>query len=184
MDSKNIIETQTLRLSIMKKSDYESVYPLMNTKEVLDTMVLDYPVDPHEFYRNCCQSPFLAEEGKNYNFIIRLRDGGDVAGMCVLLDVNPERNKAELGYWIAPSLRRKGIAFEACIHLLRYAYSVKGFRKIWAETFYFNIPSQRLLEKIGFTKIGIKKQEVKKHGKWQDRILYELLSEDFHFSNI
>jgi ribosomal-protein-alanine N-acetyltransferase len=182
MNQYKCIETNRLILTIMQKNDFERIFTLMNTKEVLDMMVLNYPLNREDVYKMCHQSPSLAEEGKDYNYIISLKNGSNIiAGMCVLLDVNTERKKAELGYWIIPSQRRRGIAFEACSHLLSYTFSHLDFHKIWAETFYFNIPSQRFLEKLGFTRIGILKQEVKKHGAWQDRVLYELVKKDCSF---
>jgi RimJ/RimL family protein N-acetyltransferase len=179
VDRYRCIETDRLVLTILQKNHCERIFALMNKKEVLDMMVLDYPLNREDIVRMCYQSPGLAEEGKEYNYIISLKNGSNtVVGMCVLLDVHTERKKAELGYWIIPSQRRRGIVFEACTHLLSYAFSHLDFHKIWAETFNFNIPSQRFLEKLGFTKVGMLKQDVKKHGKWQDRVLYELVKED------
>ena len=95
--------------------------------------------------------------------------------MCVLLDINDERKNAEIGYWIIPGARRQGIAYNAYSLVIEFAFTELQLHKVWAETFKTNKPSQGLLKKRGFRKGRIQKQEVFKHGKWQDRVRHELL---------
>ena len=51
--------------------------------------------------------------------------------------------------------------------------------RIEAATLKNNVASRGLLEKIGFVREGICRSYLKINGKWQDHILYSLLSDDY-----
>ncbi|MBN2440450.1 MAG: GNAT family N-acetyltransferase [Spirochaetales bacterium] len=176
MADSGILESRNLTLSLLSENDFNIIFPLMNRPEILDTMVLHYPLDREEWYDIFKNNPEKAAQGKEFGFMITLKKNKKIAGMCDLLDVNEKREKAELGYWISPEFRKQGIAFDACKLLIEYGFSHVGLHKIWAETFSTNTPSQGLLEKLGFRKVGILEKEVFKHGMWRDRVLYELLN--------
>jgi RimJ/RimL family protein N-acetyltransferase len=138
-------------------------------------MVSNYPLDYDDIYDKFKKSPHSAAQGHNYSYSITLKKSSTLAGMCGLFDINKEQKKGELGYWITPESRRQGIAFAACSLLMESAFTWLDLHKVWAETFATNIPSQKLLEKLGFRKIGILEKDVYKHGRWADRIQYEIV---------
>jgi RimJ/RimL family protein N-acetyltransferase len=60
----------------------------------------------------------------------------------------------EIGYSILPQFRGNGYAFEAADGLIQYAFSHKNISRIISETSKDNLPSRRVLEKLGFCPIG------------------------------
>ena len=60
----------------------------------------------------------------------------------------------EIGYGIAPEYKRKGYTFEAVESLVGWAFGQNTVNKIIAECAEDNIPSIRLLEKLGMQKIS------------------------------
>ena len=58
----------------------------------------------------------------------------------------------EIGYGIVPSQQNKGFATEAVNLILEEAFSVSQIKTVVASTHPHNKPSQRVLEKNGFTK--------------------------------
>jgi RimJ/RimL family protein N-acetyltransferase len=176
MNQYEFIEDDIISLSIITEGDFPVVFPLMNSPEVLDTMVYNYPLDEEEMKENFRTSPESAARGEHYLYGMTYKGTGAFAGMCGLFDVHEERKKAELGYWVVPDLRKKGIAFTACSLVMNFAFSQLKLHKVWAETFATNLPSQKLLEKLRFRQIGILEKEVFKHGQWVDRIQYEFLN--------
>ena len=172
------LENNHLILSLMSETDFKMVFPMMNRPEVLDTMVFDFPLNRDEIYPFFTESPQKAADGEGFSYIITHKESGDVAGMCILVDVNKERKNGELGYWINPLFRRQGIAYNACTLLINLAFAELGFHKIWAETFASNSASRELLKKLGFREVGILEKEVLKHGKWRDRVQYEIVAEN------
>jgi [ribosomal protein S5]-alanine N-acetyltransferase len=178
MENYEFLENSMVSLSIITEKDFPVLFPLMNTPEVLDTMVYNYPLDKDEILDNCRTSPESAARGEHYLYGIILKETKTLAGTCGLFDVHRERKKAELGYWIIPDLRRRGIALSACSLVIDCAFSRLSLHKVWAETFATNLPSRQLLEKLHFRRTGTLEKEVFKHGQWADRVHYELLHPD------
>ena len=60
----------------------------------------------------------------------------------------------EIGYAIAPAFRRQGLATDAVEQMLRSARADDAVRAIDAHTLGSDNPSTRLLQRVGFRKIG------------------------------
>ena len=76
------------------------------------------------------------------------------AGSLVLFDVN--EHSAEVGFWLHPAHRGKGITAIALRMAARFA-SHSGLQELTARTLTDNIASQRVLETVGFVQTGIAK---------------------------
>jgi ribosomal-protein-alanine N-acetyltransferase len=61
---------------------------------------------------------------------------------------------AEFGYTIYPAWRRQGYAREASLALMRWAAEERGVSRFVLSISPTNIPSLRLAEQLGFTRIG------------------------------
>jgi len=71
------------------------------------------------------------------------------------LDVTDEPEVYETGYWVAPKYGGQGMATEAAKAAIRYAFGHLGAKAITIGYFDGNEPSQRIVEKLGFRKLGI-----------------------------
>ena len=71
------------------------------------------------------------------------------------LDVTDEPDVYENGYWMAPKYVGQGIATEAANAAIRYAFGHLGAKAISIGYFEGNEPSRRIVEKLGFQKIGV-----------------------------
>ena len=79
---------------------------------------------------------------------------GEVVGLCsVIRDPGPAR-LVEIGYGVAPTRRRRGVAGRALADIVSWARSDAQVHALAAETSPSNQPSQRALETSGFQKIG------------------------------
>lgn len=83
-----------------------------------------------------------------------------------------------LGYSVDQHFQGVGIATALVDHAVREAFLVEGLHRVEAGTLLHNIGSQRVLEKCGFTKIGISPRLVKIAGTWQDHMLFAITVED------
>jgi RimJ/RimL family protein N-acetyltransferase len=75
-----------------------------------------------------------------------LRDG-EVIGMASVV-------RAELGYMLAPAAWGQGFATEACTALLDFGFATTGWPAIEAGVFTGNDASLRVLNKLGFVRVG------------------------------
>lgn len=76
-----------------------------------------------------------------------------IIGSCGFGRVD-ETGEIELGFLLAQKYWGKGLATEIAEAAMLYGFNKLGFREIIALTDLENIASQRVLEKIGFTKRG------------------------------
>lgn len=83
--------------------------------------------------------------------IARTADGQAIGGIG--FKGPPEDGTAEIGYGLAPSGRGSGFAAEAARALVDLARE-HGLSRVVADTDRDNVPSQRTLERAGFTRTG------------------------------
>lgn len=86
----------------------------------------------------------------------------------------------EIGYDIIPAERGKGYGTEAAQLIVDYLFLSKTIERIQAITDTRNKPSQRVLEKTGFTKEGTIRKSGYVRGAWTNAYLYSILREEWH----
>jgi RimJ/RimL family protein N-acetyltransferase len=77
-------------------------------------------------------------------------------------------HQAEIGYWIAEPYWGKGIATAALRDMTQTAFTVLGYKKLYAPVLAPNKASMRVLEKCGYRQEGFLKDEVYKDGGYFD----------------
>jgi RimJ/RimL family protein N-acetyltransferase len=82
------------------------------------------------------------------------RSNGDFV-VRTALDLTHEPNVYETGYWVAPKYAGQGMVTEAANAAIRYAFGHLGAKAISSGYFDGNAPSRRIVEKLGFHKIGV-----------------------------
>lgn len=80
---------------------------------------------------------------------------------------------ADLGYWVGQSDARRGVATAAVGAMLRIAFDELDLHRVQAGTLLNNGASQRVLERNGFTRIGVAVAYLKIAGQWQDHLMYQ-----------
>lgn len=78
---------------------------------------------------------------------------GEVAGLCSLV-ARPANGSIHIGYGIAPARRRRGHAAAGVASVLEWARHDPRVLQVAAETSVDNLPSQLVLERCGFVRIG------------------------------
>ncbi len=103
-----------------------------------------------------------------------------IVGQAALSNVSraPVFLSCTIGYDVDGELQGRGIATRLVDHAVREAFDVHRLHRVEAGTLVDNVPSQRVLEKLGFTRIGISPRHVRIAGTWQDHALYSITSED------
>ena len=86
-------------------------------------------------------------------------------------------DKNEIGFVISPEFRKSNYGFLS-VNLLCSALFKRGTRKIIARTYLDNIPSQKLLKKIGFQLEGKLRKEFYHSNKYEDLYLYSLFQDE------
>jgi RimJ/RimL family protein N-acetyltransferase len=79
-------------------------------------------------------------------------DQGEIVGLCSITRP-PEDGCIDVGYGIAPSRQRRGIATRAVHAVIEWARGTPDVRAITAETAIDNIASQQVLARNGFLRV-------------------------------
>jgi RimJ/RimL family protein N-acetyltransferase len=115
----------------------------------------DFP-QPGDVAATRYTSPRLEEESHPWS-ASWLIIADDVVVGTIGFKGEPVANELEVGYGVAPSARRRGVASEALRQLLD---SVAGHGYlIKAETAAWNVGSQHVVQKLGFTEVGRRRSE-------------------------
>lgn len=85
-------------------------------------------------------------------FYIRDADGAVIGG-CGFKD-EPYGGRVEVGYSVAPERRNRGVATSAIEILARLAFKSAEVSEVLAKVHELNGPSTRVVQKLGFTKVG------------------------------
>jgi RimJ/RimL family protein N-acetyltransferase len=86
--------------------------------------------------------------------------------------------KAEIGYWMAPEARRRGIGARATRMLAVWALTALGLERLELLANPANEASGRLAERAGFTREGTLRRYRRRHGVREDLVMFSLLAED------
>jgi ribosomal-protein-serine acetyltransferase len=96
------------------------------------------------------------------------------------LDLTDEADVYETGQWVARQYAGQGMATEAANAAIRYAFGCLGANAITIGYFDGNDASRRIVEKLGFRKLGVARQAATRclDGTKLDRHEYILTSSD------
>lgn len=91
-------------------------------------------------------------DGRFGVFAAEERDGGAFVGwFCLRPDREGPLDVVELGYRLRQAAWGKGYATEGSRALLEKGFTELGVQTVWAATMTVNLPSQRVLDKVGMT---------------------------------
>lgn len=117
-----------------------------------------------------------AAEGKTFSYL--MTRGEQVVGRGMLTNiVRAHMQSAVVGYWIDHEHQGRGLATAFTARLVEEAKEL-GLHRLEAGTMVDNVASQRVLERSGFTRIGIAEGLLFIQGTWQDHVLYQRLLHD------
>lgn len=148
-----VMETQRLIIRRFRMDDAEECFAFMS--------------DAQGMYLDGCK-PFVSMddafwermklfEKREGQYVIVLKTSNEVIGTINVFDDDSRAVSAkEIGYAIAPKHRRKGYAFEAISALIDLLRKDLLFDMVTAGVLPENIPSAKLLEKLGFRSEGIR----------------------------
>lgn len=139
---------------------------------------------PQNFYTEAYQRATLHSE---YNYILtsgfyryyifHKQNPNSILGTISLSNVNHGIfQSCNLGYKIDHNFHRNGFAIEAIHWAISFAFHDLKLHRIEAMVHINNIPSQKLLEKIGFQLEGIANDYALLEEGWADHFRYALLS--------
>lgn len=171
--------TARLRLRRPERSDASEVRRLAGEFAVADTTLsIPHPYPEGAAERWIGSLPTTYEEGRAAVFAVTDRETGALYG-AVGLTLDPEHDRAELGYWVGRPFWDRGYATEAARAVLAWGFDSLGLRRICARHFVRNAASGRVLAKLGMRWEGTARQHFKRWDRYEDVDDYGILREEF-----
>jgi RimJ/RimL family protein N-acetyltransferase len=170
-----MVSTERLVLRRFREEDAGALAAYRNDPEVARYQSWSVPYSPERAHYSV-RSMAAADPGQPgwFQFAVTLeRDGALIGDVGVNLDGN--LRQAEIGYTIAPAFQRQGYGAEAVRAVLRYLFEERGLHRVSAECDARNEASARLLERVGFTREGLRRQHAWFKNEWADELLFGLL---------
>ena len=96
-------------------------------------------------------------------------------GMCTLENINREYSVCELGYWLDKSYVGNGYMAECAKAIIQYAKNELQMKSINAFVITDHKKSITLLERLGFVRKELLKNDTENKGKEVDRYWYKLI---------
>jgi [ribosomal protein S5]-alanine N-acetyltransferase len=113
------------------------------------------------------------------NWLIADAFDDQAIGSCTLYDIQVPHLRAGIGYALSSTRCGQGLASEAVGLALRWGFGQLGLNRIEADAHPDNLPSRRLLERLGFQLEGQLRQRFVAGEEIQDSAIYGLLAEDW-----
>jgi RimJ/RimL family protein N-acetyltransferase len=117
------------------------------------------------------QLPWLRERGLLAPYVIEDSGAGTILGGANLRLFDPMRETVELGYWLFVEARGRGVATRVVAALVENSHA-SGINRVEAHVRIGNTASERVLERAGFEREGVKRKLLRHGGSRVDATLY------------
>lgn len=140
----------------------------------------------HPNYSRIDASNFIKEsmrswrDGAAFDFAIRqANDPSRHLGNVSVWYVSRGFRSGEVGYWIRSDATEQGVGTEVARRILRVGFDEMGLHRIILRIAVGNRASERVAEKLGFSREGVLREEIKVRGTWLDHSVWGLLEHEY-----
>ena len=124
-------------------------------------------------------SPTINEQGTWFQFVIILKESGELIGDAGLHFYDTENSQAEVGCTINKNYQQQGIATEAMTEILGLLFNGLHKHRVTASIDPRNTNSIKLVEKLGFRQEAHFRESILIDGVWVDDLIYGLLESEW-----
>lgn len=174
----NLIETERLYIRNFHEEDWKDMYEYFSDSKTLE-------FEPYEpFTVEQCKAECINRAKGNNFYGVCLKKTNKLIGNLFVDKYSEEFNTWEIGYIFNSKYHRNGYGSESTKAIVDYLFKEKDARRIIAMCDPLNIPSWKLLERIGMKREAHFKKEIyfKKDENnepiWKDTYIYAILRND------
>jgi ribosomal-protein-alanine N-acetyltransferase len=170
-----ILETERIFLRQIKDDDIPSIYRFYSGRETLKNIARDFYTTKEQAVEkvNLLQDNYEEKKGIWWAFTQKPKD--EFIGFGGLFEISKESNKAEIGYGLLPEYWGNGIMSEVVEKLIDFGFNEMKLHKIYGRITPGHIASIRVLEKFGFRKEGVLRDDEFAQNLYFDTAIYSLI---------
>lgn len=173
------LHAEGLTLRPWRAADVDAVYAACQDPEIVRWTAIPFPYE--RAHAEGYVGPVSTDAWTNktaVNFAVTDADG-TLAGSFGLVRMAPPQSVAEVGYWVAPAARRRGVAVRAAAAVTEWALRDVGFERVELLAAEGNAGSRRVAERIGFTQEGVLRSAAPgRGGERIDLVIYSRIATD------
>ena len=175
-----VLETERLCLRETRRDDAGAVFAALSSEEVCRYYNLSPLTMLDEATALIAGRAAAFVRHERIRWVLARQEDDGVIGSCGLVNWNEEAGQAEIGYELAPAWQGQGLMREALAAVLAFGFGQMQLQQVEANVVPENEPSRRLLRRLGFREVELRRG----HGVWKgqshDLLRYLLHREDRH----
>ena len=174
------LETERLRLRQSRPDDAEATLAVLSSEAVCRYYDLSPLALPEEAADLIAGRAAAFERHERIRWALARREDDVVIGSCGLSRWDEAAGQAEVGYELAPASQGRGLMREALTAILGFGFDRMRLRRVEANVVPDNEPSRRLLRRLGFHEVELRRGCGVWKGQSHDLIHHLLPREDWH----
>ena len=166
------------KLRELEKKDMSVVNSWRNDPELISSLgapfrFINQDVDDKWF------DSYMASRSTTVRCAIVTKHDDTILGLVSITSINQLNQSGMLHIMIGEKDNRgKGMGYYAVSEMIKHAFFNLNLRRIELDVLATNIAAQKLYEKCGFVKEGIRRKAVYKNGAFVDMYIYAILREE------
>ena len=170
-----LLSNDTVTLRPLEPTDLDTLYSWENdtTLWAVSDTVAPYSREALWHYLEQYTADIYAQ--RQLRLMITLTSDSTPIGTIDFMNFNPLNNRAELGLFIAPEWRGKGLGRKALDLLTAYARDHIGLRQLYVFIALDNEVCLKLFEDYGYTRAGVLQSWVKRGNTYRDVALLQMI---------
>lgn len=168
-----IVQKENYTLRTWKTEDAASLAKQLNNKKIWNNCRDALPY-PYKLENAEAIIWIISQKEGIHDFCIEV-EGKAVGNIGFVPESDVQQYNAEVGYLIGEPYWNQNIMTDALQEAIRYYFEHTPIIRLFAFVYEYNPASMRVLEKAGFSKIGIMRQSIYKNNSFYDAHYYELL---------
>lgn len=174
------LTTHRLILRPMRVSDAEDMFRYASRRDVTEYLLWS----PHpsrqytEDYLRYLQRRYAL--GEFYDWAVVEKESGRMIGTCGFTRFDFPHNAGEIGYVLAPDCHGRGLGTEAARRVLRFGFEELELHRIEAKFMRGNDASLRVMEKLGMTLEGYRRDGMLVKNAYRTIGVCSILKDEFN----
>lgn len=181
------IETDQLILRRYQESDLEDILEFSETADWWLARILPWEANRksiEEYWEKVKDlDPF--GDPKWFDLVIELKSNRKVIGIVGygVTVIDEQHKQGMVGWFLGREYQKKGYATEAARAIISFGFSELGLHRISARTGKDNIPSWKLMERLGMRREAHFRESHTVKGEWRDEFIYAVLAHEWQTRN-
>ena len=171
--------TPRLLLREFLPTDYDALHEIKSEAEAVRFEHAPFSPERTREYLQMAMQDGETDPRIHYRLALTIPPEDTLRGWIALTLNNPRIHEWEMGWTVHPKEWGKGYATEAARAVMHFAFTELGAHRIVAFCHAKNLPSTRVMEKLGMQREGHLRRVRWLNDAWCDELLFAILEQEF-----